>query len=588
MDQQATNLTQSFKVWASHIKTASSLNDVIGNSFKFRSGDTDYYLLPMTKLDLDSVISLSNLVSWRSNSQFAFPTRFKVTTSGTHSWLDKAILQNQSRVMFWVIASDFTKLGHVGLQLNLDKNLLEIDNVYKQDSGPKGLMSNAISRLEALVEEEFSLEIIRLRVLQSNSHAVNFYSKLGYEVTESESLIEIHSGDSVNLVPGEPADDYFLVMQKNISEVRSIPDVILTAGPSISIREINYVNDAVSTGWNSRHSDYLTRFESAFAEYVGVQHAMATSSCSGALHLSLLALGIGPGDEVIVPDVTWVATASAVMYTGAKPVFADINTNDWTINLDSIRSLINNKTKAIMPVHLYGYGAAMNQIMQIARENNLFVVEDAAPAIGTAIDGKRAGTFGDFGCFSFQGAKLLVTGEGGMLVTDNDELFKRAKKDQDHGRKPGTFWIDELGHKYKMNNITAALGLAQIERAENQIFRKRRINSWYTDSLSDIGSIAFQSESSGTSSICWMTSFTLNEGSPISRDELINSLKRDGIDSRPVFPAISQYPIWQYEPKIQPNAMRIGSSGINLPSGVLLSKPAIERVCQSIRKALLN
>jgi perosamine synthetase len=230
----------------------------------------------------------------------------------------------------------------------------------------------------------------------------------------------------------------------------------------------------------------------------------------------------------------------------------------------------------------------MTQIMEIARDNNLHVVEDAAPAIGTEIDGKRAGTFGDFGCFSFQGAKLLVTGEGGMLVTDNKDLFNRAKKDQDHGRKPGTFWIDELGHKYKMNNITAALGLAQIERAENQIFRKRRINRWYTDNLSDLGQISLQSESPGTHSICWMTSFTLNDGSLISRDDLISSLKKDGIDSRPVFPAISQYPIWQYEAKIQKNAEKIGATGINLPSGVLLSQSAIEKVCTSIRKAILT
>jgi perosamine synthetase len=588
MDSSAPNLIVNFKAWGNHVKTAISLSDVIGNSIKFRSSDSNFYLIPMTQFDLDSASSLSCLASWRSNSQFAFPTRFKVTTAGTYNWLDKSVLQNQYRVMFWVVASDFTKLGHLGLQLNVDTNSLEIDNVYKKHEGPKGLMTNAISRLEALAEEEFSIETIQLRVLQSNSHAVNFYNMLGYEIIESKSLIEVRSGDSVNLVPGEPAVDYFLVMQKSLSDIRSVPEEILTAGPSISTRETCYVTDAVSTGWNSRHSDYLTRFENSFAEYVGAKFAMATSSCSGALHLSLLALGVGPGDEVIVPDVTWVATASAVMYTGAKPVFADINLNDWTIDLDSIRKLINDKTKAIIPVHLYGYGAAMNQIMQIALENNLFVIEDAAPAIGTEIDGKRAGTFGNFGCFSFQGAKLLVTGEGGMLVTNEQELYKLAKKNQDHGRKPGTFWIDELGHKYKMNNITAALGLAQIERVENQIFRKRRINSWYTENLSDIADITFQCESPGTSSICWMTSFILNEGSQKSRDELINSLKKDGIDSRPVFPAISQYPIWQYGPGIQPNAMRIGSTGINLPSGVLLSKSAVEKVCMSIRRALLN
>lgn len=577
-----------FSAWAKHLKSSKSLASLMNTSSRFEIDQKEYFLIPFTSLDLLEESSQFLLKKWREANQFAYPTRFPVTMEGTRNWLEKGVLENESRVLFWIINSNFTKLGHIGLVCLPENSDIEVDNVLRGESGHPGLMTEAMKSLETLVETEFSLETISLRVLESNVHALNFYLNLGYKVLVKTPLIEVREGDTLSLKPGSPAVDTFLTMSKSLLESRGIPKEILTAGPSISAREISYVADAVSTGWNSRHSDYISQFENSFAEYVGSKYAMATSSCSGALHLALLALGIGPGDEVIVPDVTWVATASAVMYTGAKPVFADINTNDWTINLDSIRNLINKKTKAIMPVHLYGYGAAMNQIMQIACENNLFVVEDAAPAIGTEIDGKRAGTFGDFGCFSFQGAKLLVTGEGGMLVTDNEELFKRAKKDQDHGRKPGTFWIDELGHKYKMNNITAALGLAQIERAENQIFRKRRINTWYTDNLSDIGSIAFQSEAPGTSSICWMTSFTLDEGSSISRDDLISSLKRDGIDSRPVFPAISQYPIWQYEPNIQPNALKIGSSGINLPSGVLLSKPAIEKVCASIRKALLS
>jgi len=577
-----------FSAWAKHLKSSKSLASLMNTSSRFEIDQKEYFLIPFTSLDLLEESSQFLLKKWREANQFAYPTRFPVTMEGTRNWLEKGVLENESRVLFWIINSNFTKLGHIGLVCLPENSDIEVDNVLRGESGHPGLMTEAMKSLETLVETEFSLETISLRVLESNVHALNFYLNLGYKVLVKTPLIEVREGDTLSLKPGSPAVDTFLTMSKSLLESRGIPKEILTAGPSISAREISYVADAVSTGWNSRHSDYISQFENSFAEYVGSKYAMATSSCSGALHLALLALGIGPGDEVIVPDVTWVATASAVMYTGAKPVFADINTNDWTINLDSIRNLINKKTKAIMPVHLYGYGAAMNQIMQIACENNLFVVEDAAPAIGTEIDGKRAGTFGDFGCFSFQGAKLLVTGEGGMLVTDNEELFKRAKKDQDHGRKPGTFWIDELGHKYKMNNITAALGLAQIERAENQIFRKRRINTWYTDNLSDIGSIAFQSEAPGTSSICWMTSFTLDEGSSKSRDDLISSLKRDGIDSRPVFPAISQYPIWQYEPNIQPNALKIGSSGINLPSGVLLSKPAIEKVCTSIRRALLN
>jgi perosamine synthetase len=586
MNPKEVRLLASFHSWEKHLKGAITLESLINTSTKFQVDQKEYLLVPFTSLDLSEENNQLLLKNWREANQFAYPTRFPVTLEGTQRWLEKGVLGNASRVLFWITDSNFARLGHIGLLYLPATSSFEVDNVLRGEAGHPGLMTEAMKCLENLVETELSLEEISLRVLESNTHAVAFYEKLNYKVTIETPLMEVREGDTLTLKPGSPAVDSFLTMSKSLLESRSVPNEILTAGPSISTREIGYVSDAVTTGWNSRHSDYITRFENSFAEYVGSRYAMATSSCTGALHLSLMALGIGPGDEVIVPDVTWVATASAVMYTGAKPVFADINSNDWTVNLDSIRSLINDKTKAIMPVHLYGYGAAMNQIMQIAHEYNLYVIEDAAPAIGTEINGKRAGTFGDFGCFSFQGAKLLVTGEGGMLVTDNEELFKRAKKDQDHGRKPGTFWIDELGHKYKMNNITAALGLAQIERAENQIFRKRRINSWYMGNLSDIGSIAFQSETSGTSSICWMTSFTLNEGSPISRDELIQSLKQDGIDSRPVFPAISQYPIWQYEPEIQPNAMKIGSTGINLPSGVMLGKSAIERVCVSIRKAL--
>jgi perosamine synthetase len=313
---------------------------------------------------------------------------------------------------------------------------------------------------------------------------------------------------------------------------------------------------------------------------------MATSSCTGALHLALLALGIGPGDEVLVPEVTWVASASAVRYVGAKPVFVDVDPVTWTIDPIAISKQINSRTRAIIPVHLYGYAASMALIIEIANQFSLFVVEDAAPAIGTLFDNKSVGTFGDFGCFSFQGAKLLVTGEGGMLVSNNDELFAKAKKLQDHGRKPGTFWIEELGYKYKMNNLTAAFGLAQLERAHNQIERKRRLNAWYREGLEDLACIRFQEEAVNTRSICWMTSFVLNEESRLSRDQLIVELKGRGIDSRPVFPAISQYPIWGYSPEVQMVSKHIGDNGINLPSGVSLNKSSVNHVIDSIRNIL--
>ena len=369
-------------------------------------------------------------------------------------------------------------------------------------------------------------------------------------------------------------------------EIADAQENILTAGPSISILEQAYVSDATKNGWNANHSDYLFKFESEFAEYVGVKHAMATSSCTGALHLSLLALGVGPGDEVLVPDITWVATASAIRYVGAKPIFVDIDKSTWTIDVDEARKLISPATKAIMPVHLYGYGAPMPEIMELATKHNLFVIEDAAPAIGTLIGSKFAGTYGDFGCYSFQGAKLLVTGEGGMLVTNDSDLFAKAKKIQDHGRKPGTFWIEELGHKYKMNNITAALGLGQIQRSENQILRKQRINNWYVEGLSGVPGISFQTEASDTRSICWMTSFTLDPKRGVTRDELILELKKRGVDSRPVFPSISQYEIWGYQASIPSNSKFIGDNGINLPSGVLLNRNSVEKVIHHIQSIL--
>ncbi len=366
----------------------------------------------------------------------------------------------------------------------------------------------------------------------------------------------------------------------------SIPELILTAGPSISILESMYVMDATRNGWNSNHSNYISRFEKEFAEYVGAKFAMATSSCSGALHLSLLSLGIGPGDEVIVPDITWVATASAVRYVGAKPIFADIDPKSWTIDCESLRSKITHRTRAIIPVHLYGFGADMLKIIDIAREYGVYVIEDAAPAIGTKIGFKKAGTFGDFGCYSFQGAKLLVTGEGGMLVTDNEDLMAKARKIQDHGRRPGTFWIEELGYKYKMNNITAALGLGQIQRADQQIAKKREIAQWYRNGLESVPNISFQQEVGDTKSIHWMTSFYIDSDTKKTRDGLIEKLKQDGIDSRPVFPSISQYEIWGYRSEVPTVSKMIGDNGINLPSGVNLNPESVEKVIRSVREFL--
>ena len=366
-------------------------------------------------------------------------------------------------------------------------------------------------------------------------------------------------------------------------------DLILTAGPSISLKEARYAYDAAYSGWNAEWSKYLNNFEQKFAEFIGSKYAIATSSCTGSLQIALMALNIGPGDEVIVPDVTWVATANAVRYTGATPIFCDIELDSWNMDYKSAEKYITQKTKAIMPVHMYGNPARMNGIMKIAEKYKLHVVEDSAPAIGAKYNGKNCGTFGDFGAFSFQGAKLLVTGEGGMLVTDSDDLYTKAKKIWDQGRNPNkTFWIDGNGVKFKMSNVQAAVGLGQLERIDELIAMKRRIFSWYEKGLKDIKGIHLNKEVKESEGIYWMSSIRIDKDFPLGRDKFMTYLRSKGIDTRPVFPPISRYPIWDKTQASKNISTIVGDNSINLPSGVCLTKHEINYICNQIKEVVVK
>jgi len=573
-------LADRFSDWKLFLQNCEDLNDVVTRGTFFEVESKLYSLVPFSGMDLLNSERILSLTQWRDENQFAYPSKFDVSEKQTKKWLENNILLNNKRVMFWVIDNYFNLLGHIGVVLS-DENEFEIDNVLKASKNIKGLFSEAQKRLEIILQQEFNPSQIYLKVLKSNLKAVNFYEKLKYKIIDEIDMKWEHRKDCDVLIPGFPADDILVKMEKNLVDLIAIPNQILTAGPSISSREIVYVNKAVSLGWNLNHSKYIKLFEEKFAQSVGSKYAMATSSCTGALHLSLLSLGIGPGDEVIVPDVTWVATASAVAYVGAKPVFADVDPVSWNITVESIQKVLTNKTKAIIPVHLYGFGAPMPEIVNFAKLNNLFIVEDAAPAIGTEVDDRFAGTFGQFGCYSFQGAKLLVTGEGGMLVSNDENLIKKAWKIQDHGRKPGTFWIEQLGYKYKMNNITAALGLAQIERVEVQIERKRELNRLYREMLIGIEQLNFQDELLNTKSICWMTSIQFTETSGLNISLLAKYLRENGVDTRPVFPTIHSYPMWKVDIE-NPIASYISSNSINLPSGVALTHGSVGKISNLI------
>jgi len=538
------------------------------------------FLLPVSEFHVKNKASIEKLAKWREENNHFFPNPFKVTYEGTKIWASEKLLKIEDRILFFVCANDGTLVGHLGFANCFNENEeMELDNVVRGEKNiHDGIMGAAVLRLIRWANENFSPKQITLRVMKTNIHALNFYEKLGFKKNKEEKI---------NPEKDLSEENTYIRMNYTVNTETYLPnETILTAGPSISSKEVYYVNQAIKYGWNNNWAGYLNSFEKSFAEYLGVENVFATSSCTGAMHIALKSLEIGPGDEVIVPDITWVATANAVTYVGATPIFADVEEDSWCLDPKSFESKITAKTKAVMPVHLYGHPANMEKIMTIAKKHNLYVIEDAAPAIGAKFKDKKVGTFGDFAAFSFQGAKLLVTGEGGMLVVNNKDLLYKAKKIWDQGREPGTFWINEKGLKYKMSNVQAAIGLGQIERADELVRAKRKIFAWYESRLKDIKSIKLNYESSWAQSIYWMTSITLLDNKSISRDDFIKALKLKKIDSRPVFPAISQYPIWEKKQEPSPIAKKIGENSINLPSGVCLKEEEIDYICRSIKEVL--
>ena len=365
------------------------------------------------------------------------------------------------------------------------------------------------------------------------------------------------------------------------------PKTILTAGPSITDKEINYVLDAAQNGWNSNWDGYLTRFEKSFADYVGTRYALATSSCTGALHLSLLGLGVGPGDEVIVPEISWVATASAVKYCGAEPVFVDIEADTWCMNVDLAGKAITRRTKVIVPVHIYGHPTDMTKATALAAAHGLKVMEDAAPALGGEVCGRKVGGLGDVSCFSFQGAKIMTTGEGGMLCCNDEALYERIHFVWDHGRdKHIPFQISEVGYKYKMSNLQAAMGLGQLERIEELVGKKRVIYGWYKKRLADVAEVTLNAEAPYARSIYWMSSIILGDKARVSRNDVIKGLKERGVDSRPFFPPMSSFPMFKSCEVQNPVAYRVSKNGVNLPSGHNLTEEDVERVCTALKEVL--
>ncbi|MFC5469729.1 DegT/DnrJ/EryC1/StrS family aminotransferase [Cohnella suwonensis] len=369
---------------------------------------------------------------------------------------------------------------------------------------------------------------------------------------------------------------------------------IHVSGPSITQKEIEYVTEAVQSAWYENANVYHDKFEKAFAQYVGVRYAITMPSCTSAIHLSLLAAGVGPGDEVIVPDITWIATSAPIHYVGATPVFADIDPQTWCLSAESFESCITEKTKAVIPVDLYGNVPDMNAIRKISEKHRIAIIEDAAEAIGSMYHGNKAGSLGDIGVFSFHGSKTLTTGEGGMLVTDREDIYRKCLFLRDHGRLPGDkmFWNSEIAYKYKMSSLQAALGLAQLERIEELVTKKREIFNWYREELDHLQTMKLNFEAPHTKNTYWMVTAVFSDRQNIEKEQLISKLKELNIDCRPFFYPLSSLPAYQKLKAAQNAQLRNGVAykispyGINLPSGMNMTKEKVKVVSESLKSLI--
>ena len=338
--------------------------------------------------------------------------------------------------------------------------------------------------------------------------------------------------------------------------------------PSITEREVTYATDAASNGWGDQCYVYINRFEELFKQHLGVKYAIATSSCTGALHMGLAALGVGLGDEVIMADTNWIATAAPIVHLGAKPVFVDILPDSWCIDPALAEAAITPRTKAIIAVHLYGNLCEMEQLLAIGEKYGIPVIEDAAEAIGSVYHGKRAGSMGKFGTFSFHGTKTVTTGEGGLFVTNDPALYEHVLTLSNHGRAQGQtkqFWPDMVGFKYKMSNIQAAIGCAQMERIEELTRRKREIFSYYRDCLAHLHGVSINPEPEGTINGAWMPTVVFASETGITREQLQAAFKAENIDARVFFHPLSSLLLFEAK-TTSAISFDIPGRAINLPS----------------------
>lgn len=354
--------------------------------------------------------------------------------------------------------------------------------------------------------------------------------------------------------------------------------------PLLGGNELEYVSDCIQTNWISSQGKYVKKFEETIKKYTGSEYVLAVSNGTVALHLALVSLGIGPGDEVIVPDITFGATLNAVILTGANPVIVDVNSSDWNLSVELLKKHITPNTKAIMPVHIYGIPCNMPEIINLATKYKLLVIEDCAEALGASINTQHVGTFGNAGTFSFFGNKVITCGEGGAVIFKTEEDYEKAKILRDHGMTPGKrYWHEVVGFNYRLTNLQAAVGCAQFEQLDGFRVKRKKIFHWYEKYLLSSGYFDVQDVHEGYNPSYWLFTAILKDNSYIDRDKLIDKLAKLGIDSRPVFYPMSHMPAFsKFSTHLTGVADNISSRGISLPTSVYLTEDEIVKISKEV------
>jgi perosamine synthetase len=398
-----------------------------------------------------------------------------------------------------------------------------------------------------------------------------------------ESTIAAALTDQISFVPlvderGRPVD--------YASHAKHVP----VAEPLLDGNEATYVLECVRTGWISSQGSFVRDFERAVGDFHDVASALSVSNGTVALHLALVSLGIGPGDEVIVPDLTFAATASAVVHAGATPVFVDVDPDTWTLDARAAEAALTERTRAVVPVHLYGQPCDMRALTALANAHGLVVVEDVAEAFGARAHGQLVGTYGDAACFSFFGNKTITTGEGGMVLFRDERVAARAKSLRDHGMSPERrYWHLEAGYNYRLTNLQAAVGVAQMERVDRILEHKRQIAVRYTERLTGVPGLVLPAPAPWAEPVCWLYTLRVSEELAIARDDLAERLLQNGIETRPVFHPLHRMPAFErFAPDAAafPVSDRLAETGLSLPSAVTLTQDDVDVIANNIRAIL--